>query len=208
MVLSATNAARNFREINGSKGVTIMVREEQRDLKVEVIKLAVGATAYRGFSIKEVYKEVVCKLKEYYQQTMKKEYLEAALLHIRAYMEMGYNYDDNKEMFDSILKILNMEWEIVFPKRYFPVREIALTKPQVRRLILRWPASKQRMGIGDVVDDIIKKVKQKEIGIYHYDSNPTPHKLGTSGDLYELVVGNEESYFRDVNRRKYFTFKE
>jgi len=185
-----------------------MLYDEQQDLKVEVIKLAIGATAYRGFSIKEVYKEVVCKLETYYQQSMKKEYLEAALLHIKAYMEMGYDYEDNQSLFDGILNILNMEREILFPKKHFPVREIKLSKEQIKRLILRWPASKKRMSINEVIDDIMGKVKQKEIGIYHYDSNPTPDKVGTSGDLYELVIGSNESYFRDIKRRKYFTFKE
>lgn len=177
-------------------------------MKIEAIKLAIGTTSYIGFPISGMYEAAITRLKQYYEETNEVEYLEAALLHIRAYMEMGYDYDDRKELFDYVLKELDIERGTIFPKVYYNARKVKLVKSQVRKLIMRWPTSKQRMGINEVVEDIISKVKNKEIGIHYYNSDPTPDNPDTSGDLYELVIGESETYFHDIKRRKYFTFQE
>lgn len=186
----------------------LMMANDERVMMIEAIKLAVGTTSYIGFPISGIYEAAIERLKQYYEETKEDAYLEAALLHIRAYMEMGYDYDDKKELFDYVLSHLGTERRIEFPKLYYAPKRIKLTKGQVRTMIQKWPASKHRMAISDVVDDIINKVKNKEIGIHYYNSNPTPDKPGSTGDLYELVIGEEESYFHDIKRRKYFTFSE
>lgn len=185
-----------------------MIEKNEREMTIEAIKLAVGSTSYIGFPISGIYEAAVERLKQYYKETKENAYLEAALLHIHAYMEMGYDYDDKKDLFDYVLSHLGTERSLEFPKLYYAPRKIKLTKRQVRAMIQRWPASKKRMAINDVVDDIISKVKNKVIGIHYYNSNPTPGKPGSTGDLYELVIGEEESYFHDIKRRKYFTFSE
>lgn len=183
-----------------------MIENNERLMMIEAIKLAVGSTSYIGFPISGVYESAVERLKQYYEETRENAYLEAALLHIHAYMEMGYDYDDKKDLFDYVLSHLGTERSVEFPKLYYVPRKVKLTKGQVRTMIQKWPASKSRMAINDVTDDIISKVKNRDIGIYYYNSNPTPEKPGTTGDLYELVIGEEESYFHDIKRRKYFTF--
>lgn len=183
-----------------------MVISNDDKLKVEAIKLAVGSTAYMGFSVSSVYEEAVERLKQYYEETKETVYLEAALLHIHAYMEIGCVYEDKKELFDYILKQLNLEKNIEFPQKYYEPSKIKLSKSQIRSKILKWPASKQRQNINEVVEDIFNKVANKEVGVYYYDSNPTPDVPGTSGDLYELLVGEAECIFHDIKRRKYFTF--
>lgn len=183
-----------------------MNMDNGRKMQIEAIKLAVGSTSYIGFPISGIYEAAIERLKQYYQETNETAYLEAALLHIHAYMEMGYDYEDKRELFDYILNGLGLDRLSEFPKMYYSARKIKLTKSQVRSMIQKWPASTQRMGINDVVEDIINKVKNHEIGIHYYNSNPTPEKRGTTGDLYELVVGETETYFHDIKRRKYFTF--
>lgn len=182
--------------------------KSERKMQIEAIKLAVGTTPYIGFSISEVYEAAIERLKKYYEETIEIAYLEAALLHIHAYMEMGYDYEDKKDLFDYILNRLGLNRYSEFPKMYYVSKKVKLTKSQVRSMIQRWPSSKKRMSIGEVVEDIIDRVKNKKIGIYYYNSNPTPDKNGTTGDLYELVVGDTESHFHDIKRRKYFTFSE
>lgn len=184
------------------------MENEERTLTIEAIKLAVGTTSYIGFPISGIYEAAIERLKQYYIETKDQTYLEAALLHIHAYMEMGYDYDDKRELFDYVLSRLGTERNIEFPKLYYISKSIKLTKTQVRTMIQRWPTSRNRMALNDVIADIISKVKNKDIGIHYYNSNPTPNKPGSSGDLYELVIGEEESYFHDIKRRKYFTFSE
>ena len=180
--------------------------KDDRKMKVEVIKLAVGATSYVGFPISGIYEAAVERLVQYYKETEEKEYLEATLLHIHAYMEMGFEYDDKKELFDYVLNHLGTVRNAEFPQTYYVSRKVKLTKSQIRGMIQRWPSSKQRMGINEVVDNIIDKVKNKKFGIYYYNSDPTPDNPKSSGDLYELVIGEKESYFHDIKRKKYFTF--
>lgn len=185
-----------------------MDNKGEQKLKIEAIKLAVGTTSYIGFPICGIYEAAIERLIQYYKETSEKTYLEAALLHIHAYMEMGYEYEDKKAIFDYVLKNLGLERAIEFPKAYYTSRKIKLNKTQVRSMIQRWPASKQRVGINDVVEDIINKVKNKKIGIHYYNSDPTPDSPKSTGDLYELVIGEQESYFHDIKRRRYFTFEE
>ena len=181
------------------------IRNEER-LKIEAIKLSVVSTAYMGFCISEIYEETVKRLKQYYIETGEKAYLEAAVFHIHAYMEMGYKYEHKKELYDYVLEQLGIDRMMEFPKSYVTGNKVRLNKTRVKNMISRWPVSQQRPNINEVVEDIICKVKNKERGVYYYDSNPTPNIQGTSGDLYELFVGDTEAVFHDIKRRRYFTF--
>lgn len=181
------------------------ISDEDR-LKIEAIKLSVVSTAYVGFCINEVFEETVKRLTQYYMETEDKRYLEVALLHIHAYVEMGFSYEQKNKLFDYVLKHLGKKKLIEFPQSSCKGNQVKLNKTQVKNLISRWPASRQRPSLDEVVEDIIYKVKNKEVGVYYYDSNPTPGKEGTSGDLYQLFIGEKDIVFHDIKRRRYFTF--
>lgn len=60
---------------------------------------------------------------------------------------------------------------------------------------------KQTMKINEVIEDIIAKVKAKESGIYYY-------QCAVTNDLYELIIGQNEKFFHDVGRGKFYTFED
>lgn len=187
-------------------GKTLKIKKNDQQLMVEAIKLAVGTTSYLGLSIHEVFEATVQRLYSYYQETKDKCYIETALLHIQAYMEMGFEYEDKAELFDHILEELGTSRQLEFPKAYYYSKKIKANKTQIRSMIVRWPASKVRMNINELVQDILDKVNNKKVGIYYYNSNPTPDNGNDGdGDLYELVVSEKDIYFHDIKRRKYFT---
>lgn len=167
---------------------------------IEAIKLAAGSIQYKNLSVKSTIIVTVSQLYHYYNYNKNVKYLDVAILHIQAYLEMGFAYEEGKDLFDIILKKAGTTKEIKFPKKYYASRKVKLNKTQVRTMIRKWPASpKQSMKINEVVDDIIIKVRNKEIGIYYY-------KCAVTEDMYELVINNEETFFHDLRRRIFFTF--
>ena len=167
---------------------------------VESIKLAVGSVQYKNLSIKEIFFETIERLNFYYENSQNEKYLEVALLHMQAYLEMGFPYEMGKELFDATLAKLGTKREIEFPKIFYASKEIKLNKSQVRSMIKKWTASPhQTMKIDEVVADIIKRVSNREIGIYYYE-------CVVSKDRYELTISEDEMFFHDLKRRTFYTF--
>lgn len=169
---------------------------------VEAIKFAAGSLQYRNISIKMTFLDSVNQLYNYYEKSKDKEYLEVASLHIQAYMEMGFLYEDGSDIFNKVLIELGTSREIRFPKRFYSSKKIKLNKSQIKSMIKKWPASPyQKMKINEVVMDIINKVAAQEMGIYYY-------KCAVTDDLYELVISKNETFFHDIGRGIFYTFVE
>ncbi len=185
-----------------NKGVLILVNTDQSRIYLEAIKLAAGSLKYKGISINKTFLMGIKHLQEYYSLCNDLKYLEVAVLLIQAYLEMGFTYESYKEEFDHILKDLGTERSMMFPKRFYHSKKIKLTRPQVRSMIGKWSSSKKNnMMIITVVDDIIEKVNNKEIGVFSYCN----HNI-SGQELYELVINKDEVYFHDINKSKFYTF--
>lgn len=173
---------------------------EENSLYIEAIKLAAGSVQYKNLSVQNTFIDAVSQLYQYYQNSQNIKYLETAVLHIQAYLEMGFSYEDGKSIYDNILKELGTTKELKFPKKFYSAKLIKLNKTQVKRMIKKWPASPhQKMKIDEVVEDIIKKVKQRENGIFYY-------KCAVTEDMYELVISEKEMFFHDLRRGIFYTF--
>lgn len=167
---------------------------------VEAIKLAARSVQYKNLSVQETIIDAVSNLYIYFKHSGNKDYLETALLHIQAYLELGFPYEKAVDTFDSIFGELGTTKELKFPKRFYFSRQIKLNKTQVRSIIRRWPASPhQKMKIDDVVADIIYKVEHHEMGIYYYQS-------AIQDEVYELVISEKETFFHDLKRGIFYTF--
>lgn len=180
------------------------VAMDNRDAKryVEAIKFAAGCLQYRSISVRQTLGDSISLLYSYYEKLNNKEYLEIAILHIQAYLEMGFEYEKYEKTFNKVLESLGTSRCIKFPKKFYMSNKIRLNKSQVKSMIKKWPASPyQVMKIDDVVEDIIKKVQDHQNGIFYY-------KCAVTGDLYELVVSNKELFFHDVVRGKFYTFED
>lgn len=175
--------------------------------EVEAIKLALGTVQYSGISIKVSFELCLRKYLELFEHTGDSRYLRNALLHMQAFLEMGFVYEEFADLFDRILSEIGFDKEEVFPKRFYSVAKVKLVKGEVRKMIPRWSASKYHtLPINEVVNDIIEKVTKKREGHYYYHSNQNPQKK--DDDIYELVITNEECFFYDISRKKYYMFVE
>lgn len=167
---------------------------------IEAIKLAAGSVQYKDMSVKDTFIDAVFQLYQYYQNTENIKYLETSIFHIQAYLEMGFPYEEGKDVFDLVLKELGTTRELKFPQKFYFAKKVKLNKTQVRSMIKKWPASPhQEMKIDEVVADIITKVKQHETGIYYY-------KCAVTKDMYELVINEKEMFFHDLRRGIFYTF--
>lgn len=67
-------------------------------VEVAVVKLAVANMEALGLSAAEVLLQSVFWLKDQYEISHRKEYLEKAIWHIFAYLELGYIFEDIKDL--------------------------------------------------------------------------------------------------------------
>ncbi len=176
-----------------------MDREENR-LYIEAIKLAAGSVQYKNISVKDTMIKAVEQLYRYYEITMDEGYLETAFFHIQAYLEIGFPYEEREEVFDNILKNLGKRRELEFPKKFYCAKKVKLNKTQVRSMLGRWPtSSRQRMKVQEVVEDIIRKVENREEGVWYY-------KCEMTEEMYELVISEQNMFFHDLRRCIFYTF--
>ena len=90
-----------------------------------------------------------------------KRYLEKAVSHIYAYLELGYPYEYGQSEFEKAVNFLQVELEDIFPARKWQNKKIILNKGNVRNLLGRWNPSLHCMKISEVVADIMDKANRK-----------------------------------------------
>ena len=69
---------------------------DENSLYIEAIKLAAGSVQYKNWSVQDTFMDAVSQLYQYYQNSQNIKYLETAILHIQAYLEMGFPYEQGK----------------------------------------------------------------------------------------------------------------
>ena len=172
--------------------------------ELEIVKLSVRGLESQGISVMKTLVGSIKLLSEYYDSSNQIGYLYAAVTRIQAYLELGFSYETEKELFDRVLNILGTSQKKQFPKRAYAAKEIPLTKSQIRRLIKPWSSSKYHtMPIDEVPDDIIDKVLGKKIGRYEYHSNANP-TAAEFDYVYVLFIDEEESYIYNIQKGFYY----
>ena len=78
-------------------------------MEVEVIKLGLFNIEALGLSSKEVLEQSVIWLREKYETTGDARYLDKAVWHIYAYLEMGYPYESVRAKFQAVLEALGAD---------------------------------------------------------------------------------------------------
>lgn len=178
--------------------------EKNERLVVEAIKLSVMRMGFLGLSAQEVIKEAAFFLCEQYRNTDDKRYLKQAWLQIQAFLELGFQYEKYAEQFDFILDNLKVDKEKVRILEKKNWKKILLNKAQVRSMLGRWNPKLRSMPINQVVDDIMQKVSNHEVGIFYYWSE---QNMGRDKyrDEYELHIQEDETFFYDVKKNCYYT---
>ena len=174
-------------------------------MEIEIIKLGVCNIETLGLSSKNILERSVIWLREKY------EYLDKAVWHIYAYLEMGYPYESGKAEFQAVLGALGEKEEDVFPKRSWGSKKIPLKKMRINQLLGKWNPGLHSMKISDAVEDIIEKSLNRQIGEYTYHCGRVIKQEGEN-TLWEntckLYVREEEVVFQNVNKGKYYILGE
>ena len=162
-----------------------------------------------GLSVKKTVERSLDYLWEWYQESGEERYLLLAKQHMQAYVNMGFALNEQNQTIRDIISILDQTIADFYPKDSLPGKRVKLTKAQIRSMIGRWrPSRENPMTIGELVEDIIKKVKEHQTGRYIYRYCRSDCTSGEDAAIYELVVGREESYFYDVRKFRFYTFME
>lgn len=178
-----------------------MVEINRKD--VEAVKLALKVALRKGISVNETIIGSIDFLCDCYQWSSDKRYLVSALTTLQAYLELGFRYDDYGMKFEWLMKELDTFKEIQFAGQHFPVTVIPLSKPRIKAVIGTWSTSKYHtMPIAGVLEDIIQKVENKEIGHYEYHSNL--QEDSRKDRIFELLISEDASYLHDVQKDQYF----
>ncbi len=136
---------------------------KETNVEVEGIKLAVSM--FRKTDPKrcrEVLLESIRWLKDRYIRLGEKEDLQKALLHIQAYGDLGFPYQDVETDLLEIFDSLGAKKEVRKAFRKLFCETIVINKSVINRLLGSWNPARQSMRIGDAVNDIIQKVTKKK----------------------------------------------
>ncbi|XCP84113.1 hypothetical protein ABXS75_13680 [Roseburia hominis] len=178
---------------------------EQYRAEIEAAKLATSMGARLGVPREKTLLLSIEQILDYYACNPLEEYLTGALIQIQAYLEMGMDYRKHAELFDKVVDMCGLDKDEVFPRRFYGAVKVKLNKSQVRGMLRRWtPSRVEGMKIGQVVEDIMEKVKAHQEGIYYYRNCLNDTKMGD--DIYELIITKEECYFHDIKCDRYFVF--
>ena len=156
-----------------------MYTDRDRDsLYVNAIKLAYGSLHYGDISIIETFKLSITHLRELYLLTGELEYLRMALLHMRAYVQMGFDFSIHEALFMSVLDCLKMNKMAVYENYTYSGRRIKPCQTHIRGMIGSWKKSvKNPRSVSEVVSDIIEKVQTKKREYLHIRISVERHSI-------------------------------
>ncbi len=185
-----------------------MTKIEINREEVEATKLAVRRMDVHTISSRNVVIKCIRLLLDLYQKDPKEEYVRAAIARLQAYLELGFCYEDERELFDSILEIVGTSKIEQFPRRSYAAKRILATRAQVGGVIKRWNgAGNQTMTKDRLIEDILDKVVNQKTGVYEYHSAANTKKT-SKDNVYILFIDEEEQTLYDVERDIFYTFTE
>lgn len=181
------------------------------EIEVEAIKIGVGGIERGKKNSKDILIQSVVWLVERYDATSDKQYLEKAVWHIYAYLELGYPYESGHEVFDDVLQKLGHSREELFPAKQWFYKPIILKRSNISQLLGKWNPKLQSMRIKEAVEDIINNVKECKKGTFLYHCGKIIRE--SEGEMlwektFILYVYEDEAILRDINKNKYYILKQ
>ena len=177
--------------------------------EVEAVKLALGNIKARETNSKKILEQSICTLVDLYEAQSEDVLLEKALVHMTAYLELGFPYVDMQKTFDVILQKYHLNMDQIVDKSYYVIKKRPLRKCHVKAILGRWNPKLHSHKIDDAVNDIIRRITHKEKGTYLYHTGKIVAE--TEGQVvwektFYLYVTENDSLVYDVNRNQYYTF--
>lgn len=179
-------------------------------VEVAGIKISVAGIETLGISSKQVLLKSIKYLCSDFEKSQEISYLNKAMWHIYAYMELGYPFRDGEELFHTILDYLHLDKKDVFPDEKWLYKAMPLSKSAIRNILGKWSPNLHSMKITDAVEDIIKNITEKRSGVYAYYSGKVieQDEDKTLWDkTFKLYIQSDEAVLYDVNRNRYYTFR-
>lgn len=179
-------------------------------VEVAGIKISVAGIETLGISSKQVLLKSIKYLCSDFEKSQEISYLNKAMWHIYAYMELGYPFQDGEEVFHTILDYLHLDKKDVFPDEKWLYKAMPLSKSAIRNILGKWSPNLHSMKITDAVEDIIKNITEKRSGVYAYYSGKViaQDEDKTLWDkTFKLYIQSDEAVLYDVNRNRYYTFR-
>lgn len=181
----------------------MMIEVKRKD--VEAVKLALKVAMRKGVHAQETLIGSIRFQVECYRWSEDERYLLSAMVSLQAYMELGFPYGEYKTEFDELMEKMGTFRELQFAGQYFPVAVIPLTKARIKTVIGIWSTSKYHtMSIAEVLEDIMEKVRNREVGSYEYHSNLQADSR--KDRVFELLISDGASYLHDVQKDQYYLF--
>lgn len=188
----------------------------KEEAMLEGIKLAVSNLQLVGSSPKEVLAESIGYLMELYEQEEMREgaeekkderqkgLLKKARLTIEAYIELGFPYTNYEELFERVFQKSGMTEDEILSFQQRSAKRLSLSKSSIDKVLGKWNPKCHSANKKEVIEDIMEKIKKREVGEYYYYSK----KSGSSQkNIYQLVVGEDENYLCHLNMQKYYELK-
>lgn len=176
-------------------------------VEVEGIKLALRNLEHQEKKCREVLLSSIRWLRQYYEMTRDQGYLEKAVWHMYAYLDMGFFYEDGEEEFAHILDGLQVSAEELDPPLKNHYKKVKVSKMGINNLLGSWNPRLQCMKIGEAVNDIIDKIDSRKIGEYtYYCGRLIKEENGERlwEHTFRLYVREDENLFYDVRNNLYY----
>ena len=166
--------------------------------------------SYKGVSVEETICMNLKFLKDWYIMSGNTQYIELALLQLKVAVSLGVSFKKYMELCKDICFLAKTDMDDIVKQRIVQTKTVPLTRPQIKNIIRKWmPSRDNPMTISEVIDDIISKVENNEIGHYFYTYGKAKKNTEYSRireDNYELVITETESYFVDLKNFQFYIF--
>ena len=168
---------------------------------IEIKKIVLADLMKTGIPPSVIIHELLQNFLIISDTTMNPDIYTNATEYLFAYLQMGFSYLENKELFDKILHRSGLSnSQIATLQKNNCI--IQLNKSQIRSLLGRWPASRYNSHtITEAIDNIIYNVNNDNLGSYEYF---TAKKDGSLTAFYRLTIFPEYYLFQDVTKNKFY----
>lgn len=181
-----------------------MIKTDDR-IRIEGVKLAIDSLPRDGIFPAEIVSCSIHSLLKNYTVSSKKEFLEAALIQVIAWLELGLEYGVMEKDFDQVLKVNHIDKEEFLFKHVRENARMKVTRNRIRSLIGRWRTKDPNdWCLNDVVEDIYNRMLKAEDCFCSYICHSAD---GSIFGLQELHILKGNIMMHDVKQRKYYFFE-
>lgn len=184
-----------------------MKEDVSREESIRAIMFTFAILHYGGEPIKKTLLLSIRCLKELYERTGNEHFLDVAEEELLAYMNMGFSMPQDLNI-DYVMYNRNIRETAQKDKMG---KKVPLNKTQVRSLIGKWmPSRLMPMTVSQVVEDIIRKVSEREVGNwqYTYRRSDSANDRILEEERYELVITEDECFFWDLKNFRFYIFED